>query len=153
MPNIVVALKEEITRLARKEVKSQLKGLRKASAQYRRDVAELKRHAAKLKSEIGRLERHAGNGAAPAESEQGSVRYSAKSVRSQRNRLGMSAADYGKLTGVTGHTVYKWEHGTARPRAAQIVALASLRHIGRKEALARLSQMRASAPRKRAKRG
>ena len=152
MPNIAVALKQEITRLARKEIRSQLQGLRRASAQYRRDLAELKRHAAKLKSEVGRIERHAGNGAAPAESDQGSVRYSAKSVRSQRNRLGISAADYGKLVGVTGHTVYKWEHGTARPRAAQVVALASLRHIGKKEALARLSEARASAPRKRAKR-
>ena len=152
MPNIAVALKQEITRLARKEVRGQLKGLRKASAQYRRDLAELKRHAAKLKSEIVRLERHPGKGAAPAEPEQAHVRYSAKSVRSQRSRLGLSAADYGRLVGVTGHTVYKWEHGTARPRAAQVVALASLRNIGKRDAVARLSEARASAAKRRAKR-
>ena len=43
MPNIAAMLKQEITRLARKEVKAQTEAIRKANAQYRRDVAHLKR--------------------------------------------------------------------------------------------------------------
>jgi hypothetical protein len=50
---------------------------------------------------------------------------------------------------VTGHTIYKWEHGTSRPRRAQLSALASIRRLGKTEALARLEQMREKAPKRR----
>ena len=38
-----------------------------------------------------------------------SVRFSARSVKAQRSRLGLSAADYGKLVGVSGLTMM-WKH-------------------------------------------
>ena len=43
MPNVAALLKEEITRLSRKEVRRQLAGMKKASAQYRRHIAALRR--------------------------------------------------------------------------------------------------------------
>jgi len=43
MPNLAATLKSEIARLARKEARNLTESLRKANAQYRRDVAELKR--------------------------------------------------------------------------------------------------------------
>jgi DNA-binding transcriptional regulator YiaG len=151
MPNIAVTLRQEITRLARREIRSQTQGVRKASAQFRRDIAALKRHASKLKSEVARLERRVGKDVAPqiTEADPAKVRYSAKSVIAQRRGLGISAEAYGKLIGVTGHTIYKWEHGTSRPRRAQLSAFASIRHLGKREALDRLEKMRAKAPRKR----
>ena len=48
------------------------------------------------------------------------VRYSARSVRAQKKRPGISAADYGKLIGVSGLTVYIWESGKSRPRQAHL---------------------------------
>jgi len=151
MPNIAVTFRQEITRLARREIRSQTRALRKAAAQFRRNIAELKRQASKLKSEVARLERQVGKDVAPqvAEAESARVRYSANGVISQRKRLGISAADYGKLIGVTGHTIYKWEHRTSRPRKLQLTALGSLRNLGKREALARLEQMRAKAPKRR----
>lgn len=151
MPNIAVAFRQEITRLARREIRSQTQGLRKASAQFRRDIAGLKRHASKLKSEISGLERRIGKNVAPdtGEADSAKVRFTAKGVIAQRRGLGVSAADYGKLIGVTAHTIYKWEHGTSRPRRAQLSAFAALRRMGKTEAHARLEQMRAKAPRKR----
>jgi DNA-binding transcriptional regulator YiaG len=151
MPNLAVTFRQEITRLARREIRSQTQGLRKASAQFRRDIAGLKRHASKLKSEVARLERRVGKDASPqiAEADPAKVRFTAKGVISQRRRLGTSAADYGKLIGVTGHTIYKWEHATSRPRRAQLSALASIRRLGKTEAIARLEQMREKAPRRR----
>ena len=142
MPNIAVTFRQEITRLARREMRAQTQVLRKASAQYRRAIAELKRHASKLKSEVARLERQVGkDGAAQApEAESAKVRFIAKGVVSHRKRLGISAADYGKMVGVTGHTIYMWEHGTSHPRRAQLTALASIRGLGKKESLARLAQ-------------
>ncbi len=151
MPNIAVMFRQEITRLVRREIRSQTQGLRKASAQFRKDVAELKRNNAKLNSEVARLERRVGKDAAPAivEIDLAKVRFAAKSVISHRRRLGISAADYGKLIGVTGHTIYKWEHGTSRPRKAQLAAFASIRRLGKSEVLARLQQMRGKAPKRR----
>lgn len=153
MPDLAAVLKQEIARLARRESRSQIKGLRKASAQFRRDIARLKRDASGLGAEIARLKRGVGKAAAPQPSDADSttVRFRAQGVASHRKRLGVSAADYGKLIGVTGHTIYKWEHGASRPRRAQLTALASLRRIGRREALARLKQMRVPTARKRRK--
>src|ERR1039458_8444040 len=106
MPNIVVTFRQEITRLARREIRSQTQGLRKASAQFRRDIAGLKRHASELKAEVARLERQVGKEVVPqiAEADPAKIRFTAKGIVSKRRSLGMSAADYGKLIGVTGHT-------------------------------------------------
>jgi transcriptional regulator with XRE-family HTH domain len=68
------------------------------------------------------------------------VRYSAKSLRSQRKRLGLSAAAMAQLLGVSALSVYKWESGNTRPRPKQIEAIAALRGIGRREAQKRLEQ-------------
>jgi len=69
-------------------------------------------------------------------------------LRSQRQRLGLSAANYGKLIGVTGQTIYSWEQETSRPRKHQFASIAALRHIGKREAQARLEQLQAGARKK-----
>jgi DNA-binding transcriptional regulator YiaG len=66
------------------------------------------------------------------------VRFSARSVKAQRARLGLSAADYAKLVGVTQLTVYNWESGKTRPRQEQLASLVSVRGIGKREAQKRL---------------
>jgi len=154
MPNIAAVFKQEISRLARKEIRHQTQSLRRAATQYRRDIAKLKREASKLQSELARVVRQVRNGAAPRVSENGAegARFTAKGVRSRRARLSVSAADFGKLVGVAGHTVYKWEHGAAKPRKRQFAALASLRAVGKREAATRLEKLDAKpAKRKRPK--
>jgi DNA-binding transcriptional regulator YiaG len=71
------------------------------------------------------------------------VRFSARSVKSQRERLGFSAADYAVLVGVTPLTIYNWEHGKCRPREEQLAALVAVRGIGKREALAKLAMLKA----------
>jgi len=153
MSNIAVVLKEEITRLARKQARSLGRPLSKASARFRTDIAALKRENAKLHSEIVRLQRQVlkGGTTSNAEATVEKIRYSAASVKAQRKRLGLSAAHFGALIGVSGHTVYAWEHGASRPRSAQIVALAGVRRIGKMEANARLEQLRAKVTKGRKK--
>ena len=150
MPNIAVVFKQEISRLARKEVRSRTQGLHKTSAQHRRDIAELKRHASRLQSVVARLERQLHKGASPPmpEADAEGIRFTAKGVRSQRKRLGISAAAYARLAGVTAHTIYKWEHGAARPRKRQLAVLASLRTLGKRAARARLQQRGAERSRR-----
>jgi DNA-binding transcriptional regulator YiaG len=143
MPNIATAFREEILRLARKEIRMQTSVLKKASAQYRRDIAELKRRIAELQRKVSLLEKQARKelSAQPAEVDIEQVRFSAKGLRSHRQRLGLSAADYGKLIGVTGQTIYSWERETSRPRRQQVARIAALRHLGKREARGRLEQL------------
>ena len=150
MPNIVTVLKEEIVRLARKEIRRQTNVLRKASAQYRKDIAEMKRRLIDLQRKVVPLEKQVLKSVSPQVPEVGAerVRYTAKGLRSQRKRLGLSAADYGKLIGVTGQTIYSWEQETSRPRRAQLAPIASLRRLGKREAQARLVQMKSKGKRK-----
>jgi transcriptional regulator with XRE-family HTH domain len=58
-----------------------------------------------------------------------------------RKRLGLSAADCGKLLGVSALSVYKWEQGSARPRAKYLPAIAALRTLGKREATKRLEEL------------
>ena len=121
--------------------------MRKAAAQHRKAIALLKREASKLQREITRLERQTGGEAVPpvSEGEGDGIRFTAKGIHSNRARLGVSAADFGKLIGVSAQTVYKWEHGSARPRKRQLALLASLRGVGKKDAVARLETLNAKS--------
>ena len=146
MPNIASLLKEEIARVARKQVRSETGALKKASSHYRSEIAQLKRRIQVLEQQLRRVARGSGRGAsAPAAAEAGedggNIRYSAKSLRSQRKRLGLSAAALAKLIGVSALSVYKWEGGNTRPRQKQIEAIAGLRHIGRRDAQKRLEEL------------
>lgn len=146
MPNIAAVLKDEIARIARKEVRAQTGNFKNASTQYRANIAALRRRVEELERELARVRKAAGR-AAPAareEDEDGSTRrrFSAARLAAQRNKLGLSAADFATLLGVSGQSVYKWEHGESRPRAKQLEAIAALRGIGKREAQARLEKMR-----------
>jgi len=146
MPNIGALLKQEIVRLARKEARVQVHPTHKASAQHRRDIAALKRTTIALVRQFALLQRRAASApAAPSDDAKGKIRFVAKGLKSQRGRLGLSAADYGKLVGVTAQSVYNWEQGQSTPRAEQLKAIAALRSIGKREAHERLKKL---APRR-----
>lgn len=147
MPNIATVLKDEIARVARKAVRSEIAGLRKATAAHRAEIAALKRRLQAVEQELRRVAKAHAKGA-PADDARtppGALRFSPKSLASQRRRLGLSATDCALLLGTSGQSVYNWEGGKARPRAAQLAAIAALRNIGKKEAAARLAALRESA--------
>ena len=55
MPNIATVLKEEIRRLAKREIKASTTTTKQAVAQYRRDIAKLKRLVQAQQKEIAFL--------------------------------------------------------------------------------------------------
>lgn len=148
MPNIASLLKEEIARVARKQLRGETEALKKSNARYRSEIAELKRRLQALEQQVRRIAKPGGRstaatpGASQEDGEDGkSIRYSAKSLASQRRRLGLSAASLAKLLGVSALSVYKWESGNTRPRQKQIEAIAALRSMGRREAQKRLEEL------------
>ena len=165
MANLASALKEEIGRLARKEIRQQTAGTAKSAAQCERDIAKLKQQMKDLQSKLSSLGRPdtpkrtaGGKGASRKTSvkKQGKKlasaatkpvkqsvrsRFSAKSLKGDRERLGLSAENYGKLIGVSGLSIYNWEKGQARPRESSIAALMTIRGIGKREAAKRLEAL------------
>jgi len=134
--NVVNVLKAEIDRLAAKQAKAQIAKAQKTAAEYRHEVAQLKRLLREKEREITRLKK---NQPTTDDDPLAGVRFSARSVRAQRQRLGLSADDYATLIGVSALTVHHWEQGKARPRKAQLAALVSVRGIVKREALRRLA--------------
>src|SRR5437016_5879826 len=143
MPSIGALLKQEITRLSRREIRGEVQATRKASAQYRKHIAALKRQVATLEHQVALLQRRVLS--TPSVVTSGSttqnVRFVAKGLKSQRIRLGLSAADYGSLVGVSAQSIYNWEQGHASPRPAQLKIIAALRGVGKRDAQERLKQL------------
>lgn len=142
MPNIATLLKDEITRLARKELKANTESLKKAVSSYRSDIAALKRRVDTLERQARKTAKVVSK-VAPKEEPASDVkhRFSAAGLATHRQRLGLSAADYGALLGVSPLSVYKWEGGQVRPRASHMPAIAAVRSMGKREAAARLEQL------------
>lgn len=141
MPNLGSVLKAEITRLARKEVRSELEATKNAAAQHRRYIAELRRQVATLERQVATLQKRPKAAAATPPAGAKPVRFVAKGLRSNRERIGLSAGEYGRLIGVSAQSIYNWEGEVAEPREAQKVKLATLRGIGSREARTRLDHL------------
>lgn len=146
MPNIAAVLKDEISRLCRKEVRAAVDAVKGVTGQHRKDLAALKQQMADLQRLVTRLVRDGAKGAAKgAAAAAGGTpsagkprRFSAPRLKAMRARMGLSAGDLGKLVGVSAQSIYNWEQGKARPRAEQIAKLGELRELGKKGVADRL---------------
>lgn len=143
MPNIATVLKDEISRLARKEIKGETARLQKAVSSYRSEIAALKRRVADLERQAKRDPKKASAISLDAAESNENLRFRAQGFASNRQRLGLSAAEIGRLLGVSALSVYKWEGGKAKPRRGNLPAIATLRGMGKKEAAARLEELAA----------
>jgi DNA-binding transcriptional regulator YiaG len=142
MPDIATALKQEIARLARKELRKETESLHKAVAAYRHQIAEMKRRLDALERQQKKVVN-----AIPAKpqeeaaSSDANLRFRAGGFAQHRKRLGLSAKDMGLLLNASPLSVYKWESGQARPRAGHLQAIASVRKLGKREAQRRLEAL------------
>ena len=140
MSRLVSVLRQEITRLAHKEVNAGTGALRKATAQYRRDIAQLKRQTNALSKQVAYLEQQEKKRAkkrVPTTNIEGK-RFSRRGLTTHREIVGLSAADYAKLVGVTAQTIYSWEQGRSKPRNEQLAALLAIRDLRKREVHKRL---------------
>ena len=136
MPDIASVLKQEITRLARKEVAAtarqqskQIQSLKATTRNLRNQVATLEKTVSRLSREISRSSQSQAE-AAPEKT----IRISPKSIKSHRRRLGLSQAQMAKLLGVSTASVGFWEAGKASPRGKNRQAIAELRQMGARDA-------------------
>jgi DNA-binding transcriptional regulator YiaG len=141
MSNFAAQLKTEISRLAKKETRTQAAVLKKAQATHRAEIADLKRRIASLEAVVRRLGKTSARSTTPAkeEDEPQGLRFRADGFASLRKKFGLSAAQMALLLGVSNQSVYHWETGKSKPRAAQLQAIAAVRKLGKKEVAQRLA--------------
>lgn len=144
MKKLTDALRSEISRLAKKEAKAQIASLKTASASYRREIAELKRVVGRLQRRLDYVEHQERKRARrpPSPKLAEGVRFSPKGLRSHREKLGLSAADYGLLVGLSAQTIYSYERGKSKPRPSQLAKLIAVRGLGKREAQRRLTLLK-----------
>jgi len=142
MPNIGTILKTEISRVSKRDIRAQLRPIQAASSAHRKQLAALKKQVQQLERQLAALMRGSKktNPAAEVE-EEAKFRFTAKGLRSLRGRLGLSAADFGRLLQVGGQTIYNWENGKTSPRRAQVPVIAGLRKLGKRELKVRLEAL------------
>lgn len=143
MTNIANALKTEIGRVARKELRSEMEPLQKAVASYRRQIAELKRRLEAMERQQKRMIKAIPAKTPEPETADTNLRFRAKGFAQHRKRLGLSAREMGLLLDASPLSVYKWESGQAKPRAKHLQAIAAARKMGKREATQRLEQLAA----------
>jgi DNA-binding transcriptional regulator YiaG len=137
MPNVAQVLKEEIGRLARKEIRATCDPLRQQVQTLKRTVRTQQETIARLEKSLSKMVEMTGTDAGTslyspeAEKEEGSrARVTPTSIRRHRHRLKMSQAELGRLLNVSTNTIVRWEQGSSKPRAQHRTALLRLRHMG-----------------------
>ena len=72
--------------------------------------------------------------------------FSGDALKAHRERLGLSASNYGKLIGVSELSIYNWEQSKARPRKSSVDAWTAIRRMDRREAARRLASLKSAEP-------
>lgn len=117
MSTFVNQLKAEISRLAKKEVRAEVQAAKKAAVSHRSEIAALKRRVAMLESALKKHDKVAKPVAdTGSDDEPSSLRFRQAGFANLRKKLGVSAAEMGKLLGVSAQSVYHWEAGKSKPR-------------------------------------
>ncbi len=136
MGKMETALRSEIGRLARKEMRTtylplgrEVRRLKRTVSAMRKTVAVLARLGAELQAQ--RTAERARLAAAPEAVQ--AARVSPRLVKKLRKRLGVSQSELASLVGVSTNSVGFWEQGKARPRGRNKEALVALRRLGRRE--------------------
>ncbi len=130
------AVRDEIVRLARRE-------LRNAVVPLAKEVRELRQAVAQLGKTVGSAQQAAAPARAEAQPEPGRLsaaageveksRFSPALIQKLRTRLGLSQSQLAALVGVSGPAVAQWESGRSTPRGANRAALVGLRKLGKRE--------------------
>ena len=142
MTNFAAQLKAEISRIAKKEVRTETKQLKKASVGYRSEIAALKRRLSELEKALSKAKKVSAKTTSSVNDEPSeSLRFRSSGFATLRKKLGLSAEQMGKLVGVSAQSVYHWEAGKSKPRASQMPAIAQVRKIGKRGATARLAEL------------
>jgi len=148
MPNIASLLKAEISRVARRELRPVLDAVKKTAAAQRAEVAALRKRVHELERQIKVQARESRSQKVPTlragelVGDASGLRFRAAGMAKNRERLGLSARDFGLLIGATAQAVNAFESGKSKPVGEQLAAIAALRSAGKGDVAERLATLK-----------
>ena len=147
MPTLAALLKEEISKIARKEVQDQVRELKQTVRAQRDAIARLEKKIspAKAKAATKSAAKPAAKPAAKVRQvsegdKRKQLRIAPNTIKKHRKRLKLSQAELGKLLNVSTNTVLRWEAGSSKPRSKHLPGLDQLRTISKRELKKQLSE-------------
>jgi DNA-binding XRE family transcriptional regulator len=150
MSTIATALKQEIARVARKELKDEIAAVRKLTTGHRSEIAALKREVKALHGALRGLQKSLDRSASPSSTaaaktapkmpQTKEARFNAEQLAAHRAQLSLTQAQMARLIGVSALSVYKWESGKVQPRAAQREQIAAALKLGKRAVKAKLQE-------------
>ena len=152
MGKVEEALKSEIARLARKEIRTAQGALMAELRRQKKRVSQLTQSVTSLTRKVNALSTTVKTQAAEATSaeEAKTSRLSPGLIQKLRTRLGISQAELARLVGVSAVAIQFWESGRTKPNEANRAAIVALRKYGRRDARQRLAEKKSktSSPKK-----
>lgn len=153
MTNFATSLKQEISRVARKEMREEIGALRKTAAAQKAQISELKKQLAAIHPQLRAMAKtiakavpasekkpaSEGDSAAQKSKPGRKVLFTPERLQEARKRMGFTQAQMATLLGVSSLTIYKWESAQAAPRASRTPAVLEALALGKRAALARLA--------------
>ncbi len=145
MPSIATLLREEISKIARKEVQDQVRELKQTVREQRDAIARLEKQLGSTKAKattksaaakpVAKARKPAGDG-----DRRKQLRIAPNTIKKHRKRLKLSQAELGEILNVSTNTVLRWEAGTSKPRRKHLPELDQLRTISMRELKKQLSK-------------
>ena len=149
MPDVGRILREEISRLAKKEAKALIEPLAKQVRDLRFVVQEQKKQISELGKSLPkgteRKSREQTTRQPTGQEEVKSVRISAGSIKKHRGRLALSQKEMGLLLDVSSVTIGSWEAEKSSPRGQNRQAFVELRKMSASQARERLMELEKTA--------
>ena len=146
MPSIATLLREEISKIARKEVQDQVRALKQTVREQRDAIARLEKQVGTAKAKAATKPAAAKPATKPATKpaaakahkasagdKRKQLRIAPNTIKKHRKRLKLSQAELGKILNVSTNTVLRWEAGTSKPRRQHLPGLDQLRTISKRE--------------------
>lgn len=137
MPSIATLLREEISKIARKEVQDQVRELKQTVREQRDAIARLEKQIGptKAKAATKSVAKPAAKVRKPAgdTDRRKQLRIAPDTIKKHRKRLKLSQAELGEILNVSTNTVLRWEAGTSKPRRKHLPGLDQLRTISKRE--------------------
>lgn len=143
------AFRAEVVRMARKELKPELQGMRKAITSHRSEIAALKREVKSLTSQLKVTQRKTKVGmvAAPSDQPKASKRaaredfvFAPEMLAQMRNALSATPLQMAALLAVSPLTYSRWEKGQAQPRTKQLAKIEEVVNMGPGKAAKKIRQ-------------
>jgi transcriptional regulator with XRE-family HTH domain len=150
MGKIESMIKSEIQRLARREIRSTFRPLKREVRSMRLKLSGLMKGFGTLnritKEQVQRASAQFKLESSPEEIK--IARFSPARIRALRLKKGLSQKELGMLVGVSMGTVVLWEKGKITPKAERKGALIALRKLKKREIKRILAEKKAGEPRK-----